>query len=123
METYTFIEPQFEEFYEVFLAKENNVQSEQSFLLSLQLINGVPPNSGFSIATRDLDYTGIADMSTVLFPPNTQRLPISFDLLPDRIPESTEAFQLTSASNDVPNFNNPNVLFQQTFIVIEDDDG
>lgn len=124
MENYTFIEPQFEEFYEVFLGKENNVQSEQSFILSIQLINSVPPNSGLSLATRDQDYIiGISDTSTVIFPPNVQRLPIFFDLLPDRVPELTEAFQLTSASIDVPVFVNPDILFQQTFVVIEDDDG
>ena len=117
------MEPPFEENTEVFLVKENNAQSEQTFSLHIQIINSVPPNSGFSLATHNQDYAGMPSSTIILFPPNFQRYPISFDLLPDNIPESTEAFQLSSESDRAPLFESPKNFFQQTFIVIEDNDG
>ena len=123
MEIFTFSEPMFEDTFEVFLAKENNVQSEQTFGVSIQVADFPPPNTGFAIAEFGVDYGDIGRTSTTFFPPNLQRLAVSFTVFSDVIPEQTEAFQINSASDGTPDFNVPNVLFQRSYVVLEDDDG
>ena len=113
----------FDETYEIFLAKENNVVSEQTFLVLVQINDFAPPNTDFAIAEFDVDYRDILRSFTTGFPPNVQRIPVSFAVLADTIPEQTEAFQINSASDGTPGFNIPNALFPQSYVVIEDDDG
>ena len=121
---YTFPEPQFEEPVEVFLATEDNVLSEQIFAVSLTVSNVVPDGSGFGVAEFDMDYRGIQPTFDMDFLPFQVRLPITIDLLPDNLPEPNEAFLISSSPNVVPSFLPPNSpLYQQTFVVIEDDDG
>ena len=45
-----------------------------------------------------------------------------FILFPDNLFEGTEAFQARSQGFESPRFISPNVLFAETFIVIEDND-
>ena len=118
----TFPEPMFEEVVTIYLAKENNVSSEQTFGISFQRSDSAPPGSDFAIATDGEDYTNLRGDFTLLFFPNMQRRGISIDLLADDNPEPTEAFQISSSPDRNPTFNGPRTLFSRTFVVIEDDD-
>ena len=123
MERNVFPEPQFDDFTEVFLAKEDNVVSEQTFRIVLEITPSAPTGSGFDPATDGEDYTGFSDFPVVDFFPNVQQAPVGFTLLFDRQPEATEAFQISSApSENFPSFLSPQDLFPQTFVIIEDDD-
>ena len=113
----------FDETYEIFLAKENNVVSEQTFSVSLQINDFAPPNTDFAIAAFGFDYGDISRSFTTSFSPNFQRIPVSFAVFADSNPEQTEAFQINSASDGTPGFNIPNVFFAQSYVVLEDDDG
>lgn len=84
-----------------------------------------PPGQGIEPATPDEDYIA-NQVSIVPFPPTDQRLVFQFSLLADDVPEVTEAFQVGSTPNNQPGmpiFLASTMLFQQTFIVIQDDDG
>ena len=114
-----FTEPTFETETLIFLAKENNVSSEQTFIISFQQTDLVPQGSGFVIAQEGEDYRGILPRP---FLPSDQRLSLTFTLLADRVPERTEAFQISLSPLGSPAFNNANVLFTRTFVVIDDND-
>lgn len=121
MERHNVTEPQSNERIEIFIAKENDVQSEQTFLISFQVFDSVPPDSDFTPAELGVDYNLLSRQST--FNPDLQRLPLTIELLADRIPEETEAFQITSRPQGDPAYTAPSSpLFQQTTVIIEDDD-
>lgn len=125
MQAYTFEEPDFDDFFEVFLEKENNVTSEQTFLISLTVRDSVPINSGFDIAEFGVDYGAIPRTAFIQsFLPGEKRLPISFELRRDFIPERTEGFEISSSNDErEPSFLPPRQpLYPQTFVIIEDDD-
>lgn len=149
MPRYTFIEPEFntdiDQFFipptnllangPVHLFKENNVTSEQTFLIVVQVSDSVPPGGGFNPATNGLDYSlGARGTSPVIqFTPQTQRLLFSFELISDTLPEGNEAFLLSTAPEDegqdasgrilpVPGYLPPIALSAETFVIIEDDD-
>ena len=89
----------------------------------LEITPSVPDGSGFNPAVDGIDYTGFSHSPIVDFAPNQQRAPVGFTLVSDRVPESTEAFQISSApSEGFPTFHSPQDLYPQTFVVIEDDD-
>ena len=146
---YTYMEPMFEEIIDqfyisptglpvngpIYLAKENNVTSEQTFLLSIQVTDSTP---GLNIrsATLDADYR-IASPGqtarTLPFLATNDRIDFQFLLFPDTLPEGNEAFQLSVSPQDTqmmsdgtiatfPTFLNPESLASETFVVIEDDD-
>ena len=124
MSAYTFQEPEFDDPVGVVLATENNVTSEQIFEISLTITNVVPVGSGFEVAELGSDYRGLMTTFDRDFPPFQRELQIQFDLLPDDTPEPTEAFMISSSSNALPFYLSPSSPFyQQTFVVIEDDDG
>ena len=106
----------------IYLAKENNVSSEQIFILSFQRTDSVPLGSDFAIAQEGMDYIGIGQEFTQPFGPNDQCLCLTVTLLTDRNPEPTEAFQINTSPQSLPTFNSPNVLFSRTFVMIEDND-
>ena len=112
MEQYTFQESPFEDTVELYIAKENNVRSEQTFQMSFQVTDFVPPNSGFAVAELGVDYRGLSRQFARPFPANVQRLPLFINLVADRIPKQTEAFQICSGSEGSPNFTLPSALFQ-----------
>ena len=153
---YTYAEPQFEEFIDklyvsptgrpengpVFLVKEDNVTTEQTFLLFVQVIDSGPPGTNIQSATIDQDYcictplpggTVITNM-TRTFPARDQRIPFGFTLIPDTRLEGTEAFQASVSLEDsllLPNGTeemfptialNPERLASEILVVIEDDD-
>ena len=107
----------------VFLLKENDVMSEQTFLIVIQVSEATPPNqNNINRATRGADFTS-ADVLVVQLLPRDQRINFQFNLLPDNFPEGTESFLGLSAPEDsAPSFLPPVTLFDRTFIVIEDND-
>ena len=118
----------------IFLAKENNVISEQTFLVSFQVTDSAP--SGIQSATIDQDYrfAGPGQTSqTNFFYPSQQRIPFPFELRADTLPEGTEAFQASVSPEDsrdigggmmeqFPTSLNPGILAPDIFIMILDDD-
>ena len=116
----------------VFLLKENDVVSEQTFLIVIEVSEATPPNqNNINRATRDADFTS-ALAPVVQFSSLIQRINFDFTLLPDNFPEGTESILATSAPEDsfevdgelfsAPSFLPPVTLSDRTFILIEDDD-
>ena len=109
---YTYMEPQRDEFISqsyvsltgqpengpIFLIKENNVTSEQTFLISLQVTDSAP--TGIQSAMINLDYRFGPPGVTELFFPTQQRIAFPFELLADTFPEGSEAFQASVSSED-----------------------
>ena len=142
---YTYTEPQFDEVINevyvsltgrpesgpIFLVKENNVISEQTFLISLQVTDSPP--LGIQSATLDLDYRfGTLDVTQFFFP-SQQKIPFPFELRADTFPEGTEAFQASVSPEDsrdggsglveqFPTSLNPLTLSSEVFITILDND-
>lgn len=125
LSAYTFQEPVFDDFVDIVLATENNVTSEQIFEISLTIANVVPDGSGFEVAELGSDYRGLPMIPfNRNFLPFQRELRITFELLADDTPEPMEAFMISSSSNALPSYLSPSSPFyQQTFVVIEDDDG
>ena len=117
-----FTEPIFEDSAFIYVAKENNVSSEQTFMISFQRTDSVPQDSGFAIAVDGQDYVGIRQEFPRDFSPRDQRISLPFTLLADAVPEATEAFQISLSPQGSPIFDSANVLFTRTFVVIDDDD-
>ena len=85
----------------IFLAKENNVTSEQTFLVSFQVTDSAP--SGTQSAAIDEDYRFSAPgqtSNTNFFFPTQQRLSFPFELRADTLPEGTEAFRASVSPED-----------------------
>ena len=149
---YTYMEPQFDtridEFFipnpgdsgPIYLAKENNVVSEQTFLISVQVTDSAPSGTNIQSAAIDQDYLFAAvgrTSETMVFNPFDQRILVSFDLLADTLPEGNEAFQASASPEDTLETRGPNdtiiivefptplspqVLASEAFIIILDDD-
>ena len=120
----------------IYLAKENNVTSEQTFQVVVYASDLVPPGQNIQPASLDADYClAVAGRSVVVlhFDPHDQRINVLFTLFPDTLPEKTEAFLACLSPGDiaqssdgtvvpVSTFLNPTLLFVETFVIIEDDD-
>ena len=144
---YTYTEPQFDTTVDrffipnpgdsgpIYLAKENNVTSEQTFLISVQVTDSAPSGTAIPSATIDQDYRfgGVQTNETMIFDHFEQRILVQFQLLADTFPEGTEAFQAsvspeTRGPNDTiiivefPTPLSPQVLASEAFIIILDDD-
>ena len=149
---YIYMEPVFEEtidtFFEpesgmpvngpIYLAKENNVISEQTFFVVVQVSSSVPPGEMIQPATLDVDYrVSAAQLGVTVvvleFGPMVQRINFQFTLFSDTLPEGTEAFLASSAPADmaglpdgrivpVSTYLNPVALSAESFVIIEDDD-
>ena len=147
---YTYTEPPFDEIIDefyvsptgyrrngpIFLIKEENVISEQTFLFSFQVADSVGSQTGIQSAAIDQDYRFESSPHTDLtnlFPPSQQRIPFSFELLADSLHEATEAFEATVVHEDtrdlgggmVDNFPislHPKYSASKIFITILDDD-
>ena len=106
---YTYTEPQYEEFIDeffqsptsrpengpIYLVKENNVLSEQTFYISMQVTDSAPSGVSIQSATLRQDYNFRFGTSsqTELFLPLQWRIAVRFELLADTLPEGTEVFQ------------------------------
>ena len=141
---YTYMEPMFEElidqFYSsptglpvngpIYLVKENNVISEQTFLVSIQVEDS--GTSSVQPATFGVDYyLGTPGRKSVAktFLASEQRIAFQFTLFSDTIPEGTEIFQARVFPEKVPMWSVRSVerfpmetLASEIFVVIEDDD-
>ena len=121
----------------IYLAKEDNVTTEQTFLVNVQVSDSVPPRQDIHPATLDVDYrlsVAVGTSAELQFGPRDQRIMFPLTLFSDNLPEGTEAFLVSSAPGDnvilpdgtifpVSTFQNPNAaLFAETFVVIEDND-
>ena len=106
----------------IYVAKENNIISEQTFIITFQRMDMVPQGSGFALAHDGEDYRGILQEFSRTFAPYNQHINLPFQLLPDGDPEPTEAFQISLSSQGSPAFDSADVLFTRTFVVIDDDD-
>ena len=118
----TFTEPMYDEDAFIYVAKENNVISEQAFRISFYQRDLVPQGSGFGIAQARQDYRGLPEVFVQTFFPFEQRFTRIFELLSDNDLEATEAFQIILSTDGSPSFYSADMLFSQTFVVIEDDD-
>ena len=118
-----FTEPISEEDAFIYVAKESNIISEQTFRITFQRTDMVPQGSGFALAHDGEDYRGILQEFPRNFSSHNQRINLPFQLLPDGDPEATEAFQISLSSQGSPAFDSADVLFTRTFVVIDDDDG
>ena len=116
---YTYTEPQFDEYIDeffptpdpgrsesgpIFLVKENNVTSEQTFLFSFQVTDSAP--FGIQTAAFGQDYrfgSQPLQTSATEFFPFQQRIPFPFELFADTLPERTEAFQVSVSLEDTRN--------------------
>ena len=118
----------------VFLVKENDVISEQTFFIIVEVVEATPSNqNNINRARRCEDFEISNAISVIHFPPDEQRIAIHFTLLPDNIPECNESFLATSAPEsggidytgmlfDVPLFLPPDTLSDTTYIILEDND-
>ena len=143
--SYTYTEPKYEEHIgasfvpqehsdspangPIYLAKEGNGSSEQTFSVVVQIAStsSIP---SIQPATHNEDYSLSTSNTYVVLPfsPGKQRINVPFDLFSDDIQEGTEAFHLSSAPNSalpdetrvtLPTYLNPVHLFTDTFIIIE----
>ena len=113
----------------VYLIKENNVMTEQLFIIVIQVSDAVPEGTNPATFNEDFSFSSAGTLS-ILFPPNLQRLNIGFDLFSDEIPDGNEAFLFSSSRQDtlqldgtvitLPDYLPP--MFASTFINILDDD-
>ena len=120
----------------IYLVKENNVSSEQTFQVVVQVTSSVPPGRGIQLATLDADYRlSVAGKSYVVlsFGPREQRINFSITLFTDTLPEGMEGFLVRSAPGHpgqlpdgttlpVSVYLNPIALSAESFVLIEDDD-
>ena len=118
-----FTEPMSEGDAFIYVAKENNIISEQTFIITFQRMDMVPQGSGFALAHDGEDYMGILQEFPLSFTTHNQRINLPFQLLPDGDPEAIEAFQISLSNQSLPAFDSADVLFTRTFVVIDDDDG
>ena len=150
---YTYMEPLFDtridQFFipnpgdsgPIYLAKENNVISEQTFLISVQVTDSAPSGTAIQSAMFRVDYefsSGGRTSEILFFHPTQQRILVAFELLTDTLPERTEAFQAsaspentleTTAPNGTvisverfPTPLSPGILAPEAFIIILDND-
>ena len=119
----------------IYLVKEGNIISEQTFFVSFQVTDSAP--SGILPAAIDEDYRfgGAGRTSeTEFFPPSQQRIPFQFELRADTLPEGIEAFQARVSPEDTrdtgggmverfPLYQSPEILASEVFITIIDRDG
>ncbi len=122
----------------MFLEKQNNRISEQSYVVIIGVNAATPPGVRAALLSSvnetgflsDNDYVVTSPDSTTFlleFGPEDQLLGFTFTLYPDMIAEGTEAFQASSQPTENPqdpSFTAPSagVLFPSTFIIIADDD-
>ena len=118
------------------MVKENNVISEQTFYISIQVKDSAPSGVNIQSATIGQDYRfgNIGTLSqTVIFLPFQRRISFRFELFADTLPEGTEAFQASLSLEGArhlggrmverfPNFLNPINLTSEIFITIVDND-
>ena len=116
------------------MLKEDNVISEQTFLVSFQVTDSAPSGTQSAAIDQDYRFAGAGQTSqTEFFFPSQQRIPFPFELRADTLPEGTEAFQASVSPEDTrdiggglveqfPTSLNPLTLRSEIFITILDND-
>ena len=117
----------------IFLLKEGNVTSEQTFLVSFQVTDSAPCGTQSAAIDEDYRFGPLDQTSTTdFFFPTQQRISFPFELRADALPEGTEAFQASVSPEDTrdigggmferfPTSLNPLTLRSEIFITILDD--
>ena len=115
----------------IYLAKEDNVESEQTFRIIVQVADSVPPNmQNINPATIGVDYSvGIGTTTVVELLPSMQKVNFKFTLRADNFPEGIEAFRASSSADDtaevdgmefdLPGYSPPSALSAETFVIID----
>ena len=116
------------------MLKEDNVISEQTFLVSFQVTDSAPSGTQSAAIDQDYRFSGEGLTSTVeFFLASQQRIPFPFELRADTLPEGTEAFRASVSPEDsrdigggmveqFPTFLFPFNLAVEIFITILDND-
>ena len=125
---YTFSEPASSpQVYDIYLAKEDNVMTEQTFNVLVDVsAQALPPSSSLQTASIGSDH--LLDGSNhpsliVTFPPSALRLSFTVTILPDNVAEGDEGFIASSTSSQfqgAPRYLTPNGLAEDSLIVIRD---
>ena len=116
--------------YSVTLIKGVGNITEQDLQVVVNIVQNVPTGSNFQVATlneasnNDLEVPPGTPSFVRDFLRNSDQITIDFDILPDGLPETTEAIQFTIA---IPNDATAPVFRTLTeyptfFVIIEDDD-
>ena len=123
--------PEIEDSYTVSLIKGVGNITEQDLQVVVNIVQNVPTGSNFQVATlnaasnNDLEVPPKGFQSFIRdFARDSDQITIGFDILPDELPETTEAIQFTIA---IPNDATAPVFRTLTeyptfFIIIEDND-
>ena len=124
--------PENEMSYSVSLIKGFGNITEQDLQVVVNIVQNVPTGSNFQVATlnaasnNDLEVLPRGEQSFVIdFLRDLDQITIPFDILPDELPETTEAIQFTIANfpNDATApFFRTLTEYQTFFIIIEDND-
>ena len=141
---YTYKEPQFEEFIDefyvsptgrpengpIYLVKINNMTSEQTFLVSIQVTDVFGTVVGLDYRLGQAGQASVHNV-TEHFNASQQRVPFRFTLLPDTLPEGPEAFLASLCLKDAQllpdgteeTFPTTSLISaSEVFIIILDDD-
>lgn len=95
----------------VYLVKEDNVTSEQTFSISIQFTTGF--TFDFLPATLGEDYNISRAVQALSFLPSDSTINVPFVLLPDDVAEDVEEFLIRVVVEGIQDFTN---------IIIQDDD-
>ena len=136
---YTYMEPKSEETVDqsfakdsgpIYLVKQDDVVSEQTFVVVVQMTASVPVGTNIQPATFGEDYlvgsnSSITMSALLQFQHNIQKKNVPITLFADNNIEATEAFLMTSAPGDlgtagvVPRYLSPTTLSADAFVIIE----
>lgn len=123
--SYTFAEPSSPDQYNIYLAKEGGVVSEQTFFVGVNVSRPLPPGSPLQPALLGRDYligaSNNDSFTVVTLPPFLQRAPFIVTLLPDNVTEGDEGFIASLAPSGLgsaPTYLNPIGLAAESLIVI-----
>ena len=117
----------------IYITKENDTSTEQTFLVYVHTSNSVPTDSDRVIhpATSNDDYSLSADLTFVVlyFGPDQGKINVPLTLFSDDFSEGTEAFLISIAADNtaevdgrtvrVPTYLNPISLSSESFVIIE----
>ena len=145
--TYTYMEPIFEETIDehfnpklnlpehgpIYITKENDMSTEQTFLIYIHTSASVPTDSDQVIhpATSNVDYilSGTLTFVVLHFGPEQRKINVPLTLFSDDLSEGTEAFRISIAADNtaeidgrtvrVPTYLNPISLPSESFVIIE----
>ena len=121
---YEFLEPENREpFTNVTLMKENSCHTERTYAVGVSAVES--SSSNITAARSSEYYLGSPEDKyvTVTLLPTEVAVTVPLNIAPDHLPERMEGFQLSSTTVEgFPRFKAPTTLYQQTEIIITDND-